>query len=334
MRVVKQYPTGKLEVFRGEIIKMEQIFVIEDNAAKLSIQSIKEKLDPEKDERILIMSSAQRDRTDAIKKIIEEAASQTSGLILIGAEGENGEVEIADLSQETLVEAINQNSFALCEAIYASAGLIREMPEIETENMTSLALYLAIEAMIAGDEICGYMLPAASKSRPFSPYEITELLRFTVAECNIEDLFPNHAWAEHEEESLSTCYHTLAAIFIKYNDLESASECLNLSEHFEDSPRLLALRGIVASSQGKILEAVANMVSSLQQYEERKRNEGEHYLTFAPTDIDGINEDLKHGLQALNQRDNVKAFEFFSKAIFNFDNFYREIGIEKLGRIH
>ena len=101
--------------------------------------------------------------------------------------------------------------------------------------------------------------------------ETARLLRSIVNNCNIEDLFPNHDWTQHGQESAAAAYHSLAALFIKLQDTEAAMECLAFSDQLEDSPRSLALKGLIAIEKGETLAAVANMVSSLQQYESRKK---------------------------------------------------------------
>lgn len=154
-----------------------------------------------------------------------------------------------------------------------------------------------------------------------------KLLRWAIQNCNIEDLFPNHAWREHEEESAAACYHTLAALFIRFGDTSSALECLELSDQLEDSPRSLALKGIIALDRGETLGAVANLVSSLQQYELRKKSDGAHYLSFTPINLERISSNLNAGLQALNKRNNEEAVEHFAEAVYDFDTFYSEYGV-------
>lgn len=170
---------------------------------------------------------------------------------------------------------------------------------------------------------------------PESSYSITsgsraEMLRAIIESQNIEDIFPDHAWDSHQEESLAACYHTLAAIFIRLGDFSTAEECLSQSETFEDSPRALALKGIISKLHGETLGAVASMVSSLQQYEQRKKEDKVHYLTFKPTDIEKINYRLKEGLEALNKRDNEGALSKFTEAVFDFDSFYSDMGLDKI----
>ncbi len=164
-------------------------------------------------------------------------------------------------------------------------------------------------------------------SQQLSKQEAAAALRYAVLSCNIEDLFPNHAWAEHGEESASASFHSLAGMFLRLEDLETASQCLSNGDRFEDSPRSLALQGLIALRRGETLGAVAKMITSLQEYENRKRNNGSHYLTFNPNNFEGINASLTAGLAALNKRDNGEAVKHFSQAIFEFDPFYRDMGL-------
>ena len=151
-----------------------------------------------------------------------------------------------------------------------------------------------------------------------------------VNSCNIEDLFPFHSWEMYQEESAAAAYHALAALFVRFGDIESAQECIRLSDQFEDSPRSLALKALVARTKGETLGAVANMVASLQQYEMRKREDTKHYVQFSPRNIEKISDNLQSGLAALNRADNETALQHFSEAVFSFDSFYSEAGIATL----
>jgi hypothetical protein len=81
--------------------------------------------------------------------------------------------------------------------------------------------------------------------------------------------------------------------------------------------------------QGEMLGAVANMVSSLKQYEIRKAKNG-HYLSFTPSNIEAMNTSLHAGLSALNKQDNPAALEHFASAVFQFDKFYHDCGIDSV----
>jgi tetratricopeptide (TPR) repeat protein len=159
--------------------------------------------------------------------------------------------------------------------------------------------------------------------------ERTIALEQLISSANIEDLFPQHPWNTHEKESAAASYHALAAVFLKLGNPEKALDCLKLSDQLEDSPRSLALRALVAQQRGEVLGAVANMVSSLQQYEIRKKENDKHYTQFSPDNLEVINENLHAGLAALNKRDNAAALSHFTKAVFQFDPFYEESGVTR-----
>lgn len=151
-------------------------------------------------------------------------------------------------------------------------------------------------------------------SRP----DLCKVLRFLAETIAIEELFPTHPWADYPEESAAACYHQLAASFLKYGDIEAANDCVSFGEQLEDSPRGLALRGMIAFQQGETLAAVANLVSSLQEYERRKKSK-QHYLIFEPKDLEVVNSSLQFGLEALNKRNNSQAASHFARAIQEFD---------------
>lgn len=170
----------------------------------------------------------------------------------------------------------------------------------------------------------------SSTSASLSTMTRSQLIKGAIAQLNIEDFFPDHPWNSHKEESLAACFHTLAALFMRLGDTDAAEECIIQGDQFEDSPRALALKALLSKLQGETLGAVANMVSSLQQYEQRKADNGSHYLAFKPNNIEVINYRLKEGLEALNKRDNEEALSKFTEAVFNFDPFYSEMGLDKL----
>jgi hypothetical protein len=144
---------------------------------------------------------------------------------------------------------------------------------------------------------------------------------------NIEELFPQHDWKSFSQESAAASYHSLAALFLRFQDPESAAQCLACSEKLEESPRYFALQGLIQQAQGETLGAVANLVSSLQCYEARKTTDGKHYLSFTPNNLEVIKTRLAEGLEALNKRDNNRALASFSDAVFSFDSFYSDHGV-------
>jgi hypothetical protein len=263
------------------------------------------------------------------------AASSYDGALAYAAGSIGGEqINLGSVGIDALVTLIIAQELWPLWAISCSAGVIGAGSEIKATTIKELMGTILVAASAANQSIdtldADLTLPAGADEEAcrLSSRERANLLSCTVNSCNIEELFPDHAWTAHEEESAAACYHTLAASFIRLGDVDTAMQCLSYSDQLEESPRSLALRAIISQSSGETLGAVANMVSSLQQYEVRKKNsENKHYLTFAPRDLEQVNVDLQAGLKALNQRDNQKAFEHFAAAVFNFDSFYQENGV-------
>ena len=201
----------------------------------------------------------------------------------------------------------------------------------EAHEMVSFESYLAglfVSAIIHTEDI--ERIECDFPGITLSDKEKAALLSHTVNSCNIEELYPHHAWATHEKESAAASYHSLAANFIRLEDYASAKECLNFGDILEDSPRSQALKAIISSRNGELLGAVANLVNSLQQYETRKSDVSqEHYQVFNPKNIEVVTTNLKEGLSALNEKNNDAARQRFGKAIMEFDPFYGEHGLDK-----
>jgi hypothetical protein len=214
---------------------------------------------------------------------------------------------------------------------------LSELKESSASNYTELLAQALIVSMGDGDDIrvSSSITPFISNAMSdeiskLSPNSRANLLRATVEAMNIEELFPQHAWREFSKESAAAAYHTLAALFLRFGDADAATQSLQCSERLEESPRFFALLGLIQQSQGETLGAVANFVSSLQCYEARKKDDGKHYLTFKPMDLELINSRLVDGLNALNKRDNDQALTHFSEAVFSFDSFYAQYGVQPL----
>ena len=240
---------------------------------------------------------------------------------------------------ETHSPLSNQTEHLLSEIARASQPMVciatsREFAEkkIQGRSFHEVAMNLVIDAMASSTPVneLSAMLGADSPQTPFAAPSAdvkATLMRRAIQNCNLEDLFPNHPWSSHENESAAACFHALAATFIRLGDMAGAAECLSMADKLEDSPRSLAMKGILAMQRGETLGAVANMVSSLKQYELRKRNDGTHYLHFMPNDMQVVTQRLTDGLSALNHHDNERALENFAHAVFDFDPFYNEHGI-------
>jgi len=247
-------------------------------------------------------------------------------------------VSLPELSTDSLVATLTSQTswptiFVTMKTTFAAEALKNAsgntLGDVMAEAMIRATIEgEAVERLNSQVEISSFDI--SSNDTKLSNERMASLLKLAVNSCNIEDLFPQHAWKEHEEESAAACYHSLAALFIRYGDAESAIECLKLGDQLEDSPRSLALKGLIAFDRGETLGAVANLVSSLQQYELRKKNDGNHYLSFTPNNLERINSNLNAGLQALNKRNNEAALEHFAEAVNDFDTFYSEYGIKMM----
>lgn len=247
----------------------------------------------------------------------------------------NDLVELPNLSADALVSAFTRTTDWPMLAVSVQRSFLVK----EQTNALSTGEYLGKMLINAIAEGCAinenWAALKVNNSEDLQKYsqleenQLAECLRHVVTIFNIEDLFPNHPWQQHGNESAAACYHSLSAMFIRLNDAESALECLSLSDQLEDSPRSLALKGLIALNKGETLQAVANMVSSLQVYEKRKVDDTAHYLRFAPQNIEVINNNLQSGLEALNKRDNDTAIGHFSNAVFQFDSFYQEFGLDR-----
>lgn len=207
----------------------------------------------------------------------------------------------------------------------------KDIPRPDTKAAHSIpVLFLALYAAhLNGSILFQCASDADGKGTRYSlpPEQKSTLLHCLIAECTIESLFSQYNWQQLPQESAATSYHDLAALFLSSNDPESALECIHLSEHFMDSPRSLALKGIIAKQKGDTLTAVANMVSSLQCYESIEKDTiiGFHRLSVDKYDT----ECLETGLKALNSKDNVKAFSQFSKSVRSCDSFFNYYNLLK-----
>lgn len=285
----------------------------------------------------LVIADARATSFSALKRLNDAATLNQSAQIEISSADLSGElIQLPLLAQENIVAIVGLYPHLPLQTYRAQKALVLSS-EGEISSGIAFGLSLLIKAISENLEV-SYQEEAIridSKSNLndiafISDSERAEALSQAVAQNNIEDLFPRHAWNEHREESAAAAYHSLAALFVRLGDTQSADDCLQLSDSLEDSPRSLALKGLIANQKGEVLGAVANLVSSLQQYETRKRNNGQHYLTFLPKDIENINSKLLAGLEALNKRENTNAFNHFAEAIFNFDDFYSTYGVDKI----
>jgi hypothetical protein len=281
-------------------------------------------------EPVLLLSSTIRASAAQIEEMSEAPASAALELFA-NADSISDAQELANSTPDRLVARIAQESSWSMGAMMISAEFAAEVAtKVTGKSFAEIATKTIILAIgnqeniesttLAGD--CFFEIT-------LSVNEQAQALRTMINNFNIEEMYPNHNWSQHEGEAAAACYHTLAAMFIRLGDLDSAAECLRLSDQLEDSPRSLALKAFIARERGETLGAVANLVSSLEQYEHRKVQDGSHYLNFNPQDIEVINQKLSAGLDALNKRNNQQAMEFFAEAVYNFDSFYADNGLGK-----
>ena len=326
---------------RGAMDAMRSVIPADTNINSLdnsNIERLRALVSEMKDEELILFinSNATKDLV-AMKRIVDEATAKHSHEIMIAScIADNDEIKLPKLTPSHLVSGVSECDLWPIGCIAVRASFLHAHLRTE-KSISEILIYSLCDAGMNNipiktfdsqvklnhnldDEIC--MMFAEQRAR---------LLNYVVNSCNIEELFPNHPWSKYETESAAASYQTLAAIFYKLGDIQDAKECLSLSDKLEESPRSLALRALIAMDNGEALGAVANLISSLQRYEVRKRNDNEdHYLTFTPQDLEKINDHLNQGLEALNQQNNVVAAHHFAAAVFDFDDFYKENGVDAL----
>jgi hypothetical protein len=286
--------------------------------------------------RVIVISSALQFESHDIARLVAEI--ETTPMLqhtIVHPHSDLGEIDLPQMSPDGIIASLTNFEQWPLLCVATTRVTLRELKESSASTYTELLAQALIVSMGDGDEI-----RVASSITPFisspmsraiselSPSARANLLRTTVEAMNIEELFPQHAWKEFSQESAAAAYHTLAALFLRFGDADAAIQSLQCSERLEESPRFFALLGLIQQSQGETLGAVANFVSSLQCYEARKKDDGKHYLSFKPMNLEVINSRLVDGLNALNKRDNDRALTHFSEAVFNFDSFYAQCGVQ------
>lgn len=283
----------------------------------------------------VVILDARADLDDeTLESFFSTALEATSGITIVPVEIEGDSAEFPE-SIDALLRFIASESPWPVSALIVSKSFALDNITAEAESFSEALAVLLVRALASVEDI--NKLPRAIALSDenaalcrLSNMTLSRCIITAINSCAVEDIFPHHAWASHRQESAAASYHALAAMLIRLGNMKAALECLSLSDQLEDSPRSLALKAIIALDRGETLGAVANMISSLQQYEARKKKESEHYLNFAPQDFEVINVNLQAGLEALNRRDNKAALEKFATAVFNFDAFYREFGLDSL----
>lgn len=248
---------------------------------------------------------------------------QRNGMIIASNSG-------CDLNPASLIKTISDDNFRISAISTARQIVSRTQSLLENSDLSSeeIIALLAVAGLAGGSPIIEIIEQSnSSSSRKISDKARAQILQIAIDSFNIEELFSELSWKTHSTESAALVYHSLTAIFIRFGDLAAANQCLALSENLEDSPRYFALKGFIAEKSGEALGAVAHMVSSLQCYENRKKNDGSHLLEFQPMNVEVINTELVQGLDALHKRDNHGAYGHFLQAVANFDSFYKQFGV-------
>jgi hypothetical protein len=245
-------------------------------------------------------------------------------------QGENS-AELSEISSKAILELITSNSEFPAAIVAFRRDAAESLSAIEGDSTSEIiAKFIAVSiSNIERVEEATAGVAANLSQLKFSNSARASLIKTLVNSSNIEELFPTLPWSNFDIESASAAYHSLAAQLIRLNDSDAALEILQLSDRLEDSPRSLALKGIIAMQRGETLGAVAHMVSSLQGYEIRKKENETHLAKFNPENLDQVNKMLQEGLSALNKRDNNRAASIFTEAVFLFDPFYNQMGLVK-----
>jgi hypothetical protein len=290
--------------------------------------------------RIIVMSSAVAfEPADLARLVGELDTRQIREHTIVVARTESGLVQIPELSAETILNSISKIDTWPLTIVATSRFALSMIGENDATSSTEYLAQALVRSIADGDTIRHSTLidtvissANVSTTSNLSDEARARILKATIDAFNIEELFPKHNWISYGQESAAASYHSIAALFLRFGDPESAAECLDCSERLEESPRYFALQGLIHKQKGETLGAVASFVSSLQCYEARKVDTGKHYITFKPNNLEVINSRLVDGLNALNKRDNDSALNYFSEAVFNFDPFYAEHGVLPTGK--
>lgn len=285
--------------------------------------------------RVLIVSSALAFSFTDLSKLCAEIENRSVlEHILVTPTADDSIMDMPEITPDTIVQSLNRYDIWPLMCVSTTRHALNSVRMDRTESAVEVILQALINSIADGDStrvsnrISPLVHPAAAESIcTLSSGAKSRSLQCAVDGMNIEELFPNHNWTTFSQESAAAAYHSLAALFLRFQDADTAAQCLSCSERLEESPRYFALQGLIQHAQGETLGAVANFVSSLQCYEARKMANESHYLSFTPGDLTMIKTRLAEGLDALNKRDNAKALASFSDAVFNFDSFYAEHGV-------
>lgn len=289
--------------------------------------------------RVLVVSSALAFSFTDLSKLVAEIENRSVlEHIIVTPMADDTLMDIPEISPETIVQSLNQHDAWPLICVSTTRHALNSARSGNAQSAAEVVLQGLIHSIADGDSvrISSRITPLIHPAAAASICTISNAAKARCLQCavdgmNIEELFPNHNWNTYSQESAAAAYHTLAALFLRFQEPDSAAQCLSCCERLEDSPRYFALQGLIHNAQGETLGAVASFVSSLKCYEARKKADSNHYLSFAPNNLETIKARLAEGLDALNKRDNERALASFSDAIFNFDSFYSEHGVAITG---
>lgn len=285
--------------------------------------------------RVLVVNSALAFSFTDLSKLVSEI-ERCSPLehVIVAPMTSEGTLEVPEMTPESITQSLSRYDSWPLMCVSTSRYALNNTSNDSAQSVNETLVQALIRSSADGDTIklSSVIAPQANAgtaqtSSLLSQEARARCLRVASDTMNIEEMYPQHNWTTYSQESAAAAYHSLAALFLSLGDAEAAAECLSCSEQLEESPRYFALQGLIQQAQGETLGAVANLVSSLQCYESRKSNDGKHYLSFQPGNVEALKTRLAEGLEALNKRDNARALQSFSEAVFNFDSFYAEHGV-------
>ncbi len=285
--------------------------------------------------RVLLVNSALAFNLTDLSKLVPEIETRSMAEhIIVAPVSQDAPIDLPEFSPETIIASLRTYDTFPLLCVSTSRQALTAICTGSSESVAEIIAKTLISCISDGDSvrISSTITPMVSSAAVVQLCTLSNgakarCLQLAIDGMNIEELFPQHNWKAFSEESAAASYHSLAALFLRFQDPDSAAQCLACSEKLEESPRYFALQGLIQQAQGETLGAVANLVSSLQCYESRKSNDGKHYLNFKPANLEVIKVRLAEGLDALNKRDNARALASFSDAVFSFDTFYSEHGV-------
>jgi hypothetical protein len=237
-----------------------------------------------------------------------------------------------NLTHASTVEKLTTTLMSECAfpfgGILFPVEILDEIPIEANQNIRLVALLLFCKAIAR--KTTHFLIPhtIANKDSEFllSNFERAATMKELLSISNIEELFQSVGWDSPSDlpKKAAHCYRNLGAFFLRMGDLSSATDCVDLSESLHVSPRSTVLRGIIAANKGDSLTAVANLVSSLQQYEQNAALQQEYSNPLSEQVEIEVTSSMKQGLKALNQKDNLKAFGLFASAISKYDDFFAQ----------